>query len=254
MASPQTEDGYSIIANELLKAIYRFPFSGQEFRIIFWTVRNIYGWKGRKHTPPTSARIIAEELGMPVSTTAWSLNRLSLRGVILRMDGGALRINKNYEEWLQVLPQQLELTYNNKKPGSSKPSKNTPAKEEKFPPSIDEVRAFCKARKSSVNPDKFFKHYSEKGWISGKGKIKSWRSAVCYWERTNYKGTKTVGAKICPLCEVHPIAKEGDIVCTHCGNWCRACGTLGKPIKIVSRRDRTKTTRCISKCRKQKEN
>lgn len=254
MASPKTKDGYSIIANELLKAIYRFPFSGQEFRIILWTVRNIYGWKGRKKTLPTSIRIIAEELGMSVSTVAWSLNRLSTRGVILRVDRGALRINSNYEEWLTVLPMQLELTYNNKNPGSSKSSRNISEKKENFPPSIEEVRAFCKGRNSSVDPDKFFKTYSEKGWISGKGQIKSWKSALCYWERTDYKGKKTIGTKICPMCEVHPIAKEEDIVCTYCGNWCRSCGAMGKPIKIVIRRDKTKTTKCVRKFAKIKEN
>lgn len=44
MASPQTEDGYIRIANELLDAILMFPFSKRQLKVVLALIRKIYGF------------------------------------------------------------------------------------------------------------------------------------------------------------------------------------------------------------------
>ena len=51
------------------------------------------------------------------------------------------------------------------------------------PPSVDEVDAYCRERRSDVDPQRFVDYYTANGWTQGKGKpIKDWRAAVRTWE------------------------------------------------------------------------
>ena len=44
MASPQLENGYTRIANELLEATAKFPFNGSQYKIILFLWRKTYGF------------------------------------------------------------------------------------------------------------------------------------------------------------------------------------------------------------------
>lgn len=48
MASPQTEDGYTAIANEIMEALIAAELSGQEFRIALLVIRKTYGFKKKE--------------------------------------------------------------------------------------------------------------------------------------------------------------------------------------------------------------
>ena len=50
-------------------------------------------------------------------------------------------------------------------------------------PSVDEVRAYCQSRTSSVDPQKFVDHYTSNGWMVGRNSMKDWKAAVRNWER-----------------------------------------------------------------------
>ena len=54
-----------------------------------------------------------------------------------------------------------------------------------IPPTVDEVQAYCQERHSSVDPVAFVSFYESKGWMVGKNKMRSWRSAISSWERRN---------------------------------------------------------------------
>jgi hypothetical protein len=56
-----------------------------------------------------------------------------------------------------------------------------------IPPSLDEVKAYCLERKNSVNPVKWFNHYTSNGWRVGRVPMKNWKAAVHTWEQ-NDKG------------------------------------------------------------------
>ncbi len=58
------------------------------------------------------------------------------------------------------------------------------AKEKRFtPPTIEEVKAYCRERKNDVDPEKFVDFYESKGWMIGKNKMKSWKAALRTWEK-----------------------------------------------------------------------
>jgi hypothetical protein len=52
------------------------------------------------------------------------------------------------------------------------------------PPTLDEIRAFIKEHRLSVDASKFFYHYESNGWMVGKAKLKSWQSAVHRWHHS----------------------------------------------------------------------
>ena len=54
-------------------------------------------------------------------------------------------------------------------------------------PTVEEVREYCKTRKNSVDPEQFVDFYEAKGWMIGKGKMKSWKACVRTWERNDKK-------------------------------------------------------------------
>ena len=56
------------------------------------------------------------------------------------------------------------------------------------PPSVEEVRAYCRERNNLVDPEQFCDYYTARGWELKPGqKMKDWRASVRYWER-NQKG------------------------------------------------------------------
>ena len=67
---------------------------------------------------------------------------------------------------------------------------NNGAKTKRFkPPTLDEVREYCKERKNNVNPEQFVDFYTANGWKVGKNSMKDWKASVRTWER-NHKDDK----------------------------------------------------------------
>jgi phage replication O-like protein O len=85
MATPQIEDGHSVIANELLDAIIKTHFSPIE-QAIFWTVvRKTYGW--HKKTDRISYTQFEESTGKDRWHIAPALQGLIKRNIIIRQGG-----------------------------------------------------------------------------------------------------------------------------------------------------------------------
>lgn len=57
------------------------------------------------------------------------------------------------------------------------------------PPTIDDVKWYCRDRHNSVDPQKFLDYYTSNGWKVGKNPMKDWRAAVRSWERNDYGGS-----------------------------------------------------------------
>lgn len=106
-------------------------------------------------------------------------------------------------------------------------------------PTVEEVEAYCKERNNSVDPYKFVEHYNSNGWNVGKSAMKDWKSAVRYWERTDYDNNKKVSNEeppkpkfkvikadgyedaptVCPECNSHLIQQGGMAICNNCLLW-----------------------------------
>ena len=59
----------------------------------------------------------------------------------------------------------------------------TKEKKPKFPPTLEEVKAYCQERGNYVDAQAFIDFYESKGWMIGKNKMKDWKAAVRTWER-----------------------------------------------------------------------
>ena len=91
------------LANELLEAIYQFPFSGNTLRVVLWIIRQSYGWR-RKFMAACSYRAASKAMRMPVGSVHLAMEILIENKVIVRDDLGRLRLNKDYEAWQPVQP------------------------------------------------------------------------------------------------------------------------------------------------------
>ena len=56
------------------------------------------------------------------------------------------------------------------------------------PPSLEQVKEYCKERKNSVNAETFIDFYSSKGWLVGKNKMKDWKASIRTWEKRENNG------------------------------------------------------------------
>lgn len=52
-----------------------------------------------------------------------------------------------------------------------------------IPPTVEEVDLYLKSVGSQVDAESFVNFYESKGWMVGKNKMKSWKSAIVTWEK-----------------------------------------------------------------------
>lgn len=100
MASPQVENGFTRIANELLDEILRFGFGKRHLAIVLAIIRKTYGYQ--KKADEVSATQIEKMTGIPRQHVASALVELSAMRVVLKQDGrhaNSLSLNKNYGQW-----------------------------------------------------------------------------------------------------------------------------------------------------------
>ena len=101
MASPQCENGYTKIANELLEAICNKMTNSTWIRILMWTIRLTYGWK-RKETE-SYYKSYSTKLNLNRDTVKHNLQELNDRKIIIYVpltnEKFVISINKDYERW-----------------------------------------------------------------------------------------------------------------------------------------------------------
>lgn len=51
-------------------------------------------------------------------------------------------------------------------------------------PTLEEIQHYCQSRKSTVDPEAFFDHYTQTGWKMTNGlQVSDWQACVRTWER-----------------------------------------------------------------------
>ena len=103
MASPQKENGYTPIANEILEAVMRQRLGGTQLRLVLAVWRYTYGFGRRQHR--LSEGFLARAVDAHPKQVSRELRAL-VKKRMLRFAGrdaasGAhiLAFNKNYDEW-----------------------------------------------------------------------------------------------------------------------------------------------------------
>lgn len=104
--SPQLEDGYLRIANELLDKIIRFDFSKRQYQVLLFIIRKTYGY--RKKVDQISYSQIEAATGLDHSAAVKTVSELVAMHVVSKQHGQhaqVIGINKNYLEWVLVSKQ-----------------------------------------------------------------------------------------------------------------------------------------------------
>lgn len=57
------------------------------------------------------------------------------------------------------------------------------------PPSVEDVRTYCKERHNDIDAQSFVDFYTSKDWMVGKNRMKDWKAAVRTWERRKQTGS-----------------------------------------------------------------
>ena len=133
---------------------------------------------GEKPTNLSPIENVAFASFMPDMDEAWKryLQRVSARNQSVDID----RYQATSSEAEEETEPETEVDSINRKRGADKPPRPR-----FIPPTVDEVQAYCQERHSSVDPVAFVSFYESKGWMVGKNKMRSWRSAISSWERRN---------------------------------------------------------------------
>jgi phage replication O-like protein O len=114
MASPQKENGYTPIANELMEKLSALSINATSFRVIICILRKTYGWQKREDIISLSQIKKMTGLDRSVVNAIKELEELNILK-ITRREGltNVIRFNKDYEKWgLVQSTAQAELVQN----------------------------------------------------------------------------------------------------------------------------------------------
>ena len=57
------------------------------------------------------------------------------------------------------------------------------------PPTLEEIKEYCKSRNNDVDPKKFFDYFTASNWVDSKGQpVLNWKQKVITWEGTRKDG------------------------------------------------------------------
>lgn len=104
MASPQTEDGYTPVANEILERIAKLPLNGTQWRIIAVVWRYTYGFSRKSHE--ISESYIAKAIDIDRRNVRREMATLISKNIIEIVQDASftnpriIKFNKNYDSWV----------------------------------------------------------------------------------------------------------------------------------------------------------
>lgn len=102
VASPQIENGYLKVANELAEALMRTNLSAYQSRVLWAVWRKTYGWNKKADWIPNSQ--LVSMTGLRKQHIHRAVKELIERNLVTK-SGYQLSFNKNYTQWRE-LPKQ----------------------------------------------------------------------------------------------------------------------------------------------------
>lgn len=102
MSSPQKENGFTPIANEILEKVVKMPLLGAEFRILFFIIRKTYGYHKKEDRISLTQFEIGTGLSRP--TVVKTLKNLMARNMIVKIylpdENMGYSFVKDNEKWV----------------------------------------------------------------------------------------------------------------------------------------------------------
>jgi len=96
MTTPQTEDGFTRIANELLESFISYRLSGEEMQVLLFVIRKTYGYK--KKSDYIALSQFVEATGMKKSNVVRAIKKLVDKNIVIKKDN-ELSVNKDKSTW-----------------------------------------------------------------------------------------------------------------------------------------------------------
>lgn len=106
MASPQIENGFTRIANEIMEALMRTNLSAYQGRVLMAIVRLTYGWQ-KKEDSITNKRIV-ELTGLNKAHASRTVSELVARNMVTKA-GNKIGLCKDHQGWRE-LPIRVTVT------------------------------------------------------------------------------------------------------------------------------------------------
>ena len=103
VASPQLDDGFTRIANELLEALIAVGLTSRQWAVVMAIIRKTYGFNKKADDIGLSQIVALTGIAKPHVSVA--IRELEARAVITRSQGKfghVLGVNKNHQAWLGV--------------------------------------------------------------------------------------------------------------------------------------------------------
>ena len=102
MANPQLEDGYTMIANEILERLARMHLSPNQWQVLLCIIRRTYGF--HKKVDYIANRQIVESTGLCKAVVSRVLHDLNDLSLIIR-NGKLIGFQKDWEKWGKLAEQ-----------------------------------------------------------------------------------------------------------------------------------------------------
>ena len=194
--TPQLENGYTKIANEIMDALVAFRIPGEERQCLDFIIRKTYGYNKKEDIISNSQFVSAT--GMKKGNVSRAVKNLVSKNIVIKSDNKQVptyRFNKNYKTWkvLSKLQPVINMTTAVIKSDNKLLSKVMDTKERKTiiqnkgrkkfnPPSLAEViKYFFDNGYSIETAKKAFKYYNEADppWTDSRGnKIRGWKQKM----------------------------------------------------------------------------
>lgn len=166
MASPQVENGFTPIANEIMEALMKVNLSAYESRVLWFILRKTYGWS--KKTDWITLSQFSECIGLDRRLVHRAIKKLSSKKMIVINKDDTFKIRygfqKDYKKW-DLSSKKMTVIYRDDRVSSKEmtglSSKEIPTKETITKETIQKKSDF----------EKFWKSYPKK---SDKKKCKTY--------------------------------------------------------------------------------
>ena len=196
MASPQIENGYTKISNEIMEHFASCRISGREWQVLLVIIRKTYGFN--KKSDFISMGQFAKFTGMKRPDVAEQIKKLlgkNLIGVTQKPNTNGINsyiFQKDWELW-RVLPKKLTVPQN---PNTLLPKTltkvfpntlHTKERRRFIPPTVEEVKSYCQERNNGIDAQYWVDKYIACGWVIGKNRtpMKDWKATIRTWEKNN---------------------------------------------------------------------
>ncbi len=100
MANPQKENGYTIIANEIIEALVKYRIPGEQMQCLLFILRKTYGYNKIWDTISNSQFV--ENTGIKKPNVCRAIKGLVDKKLVIKKDNKRIpsyRFNKNYDIW-----------------------------------------------------------------------------------------------------------------------------------------------------------